>query len=341
MRSKGACIAPLLALALLAPRSAPAQPPAAGSIADRMTGDIAPVHDPAIIRQGANFYVFSTTRPREHAGQIPIRTSPDLIRWSRAGAVFAQMPDWAKRAIPKADGIWAPDISFQHGEYRLYYAVSTFGSNQSVIGLATSPTLDPAAPDYVWTDKGQVIASTRASDFNAIDPAAFTDRDGQAWLAFGSFWTGIKLVRLDPATGLRSSEDRKIYSLAQRSRPGAVEAPFLIQRGDYHYLFASYDFCCRGADSSYYTVVGRSRDVTGPYVDHDGKPMLQGYGQIVLHAKRDPTRRWRGPGHPGLLQDGNRIFIAYHAYDAQHGGIPTLRINELGWTSDGWPVARP
>jgi arabinan endo-1,5-alpha-L-arabinosidase len=328
----------IVGLGALVPHVSLAQPGAA--LADRMTGDIAPVHDPAIIKQGDSFYVFSTSRPRDETGQIPIRTSKDLINWKRAGAVFAQIPDWAKHEIPKADGIWAPDISFANGEYRLYYAVSTFGSNHSVIGLATSPTLDPNAANYKWTDKGVVMASTVASDFNAIDPAAFTDRDGRAWLAFGSFWTGIKMVRLNPATGLRAAEDQQVYSLARRPAPDAIEASFLIERGGYYYLFASYDFCCRGVNSSYYTVVGRSKAVTGPYLDYDGKPMMDGYGQIVLHGKLDPTRRWRGPGHSAILKDGNQLFIAYHAYDAQHAGIPTLRINPLGWTADGWPVAR-
>ncbi|WP_240320723.1 arabinan endo-1,5-alpha-L-arabinosidase [Sphingomonas crusticola] len=338
---RGAMVLAIAGIGLLAPDATSAQRPAAISLADTMTGDIAPVHDPAIIRQADTYYVFSTSRPREEAGQIPIRISKDLIKWTRAGAVFAQMPDWAKREIPKANGIWAPDISFQNGEYRLYYAASTFGSNHSVIGLATSPTLDPNAPDYKWTDKGAVIASSLASDFNAIDPAAFTDRDGKAWLAFGSFWTGLKLIRLDPATGLRATEDQKVYSLARRTNSDAIEAPFLIEHGGYYYLFASNDACCRGVNSTYYTVVGRSKDVTGPYVDHDGKPMMQGYGQIVLHGNLDPSHRWRGPGHPAILHDGNRFFIAYHAYDAQHGGIPTLRINPIGWTGDGWPVARP
>jgi len=331
----------VVGLSTLVPHAASAQSAAPLSLADRLTGDIAPVHDPAIIKQGDTYYLFSTSLPRDGTGQIPIRVSSDLISWRRAGSVFAQMPDWAKRAIPKANGIWAPDISFANGEFRLYYAVSTFGSNHSAIGLATSPTLDPSAPNYKWTDKGEVLASAVADDFNAIDPAAFTDGEGRAWLTFGSFWTGIKMVRLDPATGLRAVDDPKIYSLARRPVPDAIEAAFLIEHDGYYYLFASFDFCCRGVDSTYYTVVGRSRAVTGPYLDHDGKPMMKGFGQIVLHGQLDPTRRWRGPGHSAILKDGDRLFIVYHAYDAQHRGTPTLRINSLGWTADGWPVARP
>ncbi|AXJ96357.1 MULTISPECIES: arabinan endo-1,5-alpha-L-arabinosidase [unclassified Sphingomonas] len=311
----------------------------ASGYADRVSGEITGVHDPAIIKAADTYYVFSTTRP-DDGGQIPIRTSKDLLTWSKAGTVFAALPEWAKRRIPNAKGLWAPDVSFSHGQYRLYYAISSFGSNISAIGLATNPTLDPTAPDYRWTDQGLVIASSRANDYNAIDPNAYTDADGRQWLTFGSFWTGIKMIRLDPETGKAFAEDHEVRSLVRRPTPDAVEAPFLIDHGGYHYLFVSYDFCCRGAESSYYTIVGRSRDVEGPYLDADGKPLMKGFGQVVLHAKLDPSGRWRGPGHVGLLRDGGRDFIAYHAYDAKNKGMPTLRIQPIEWTTDGWPVAR-
>ena len=235
--------------------------------------------------------------------------------------------------------MWAPDVSFVHGRYRLYYSVSTFGSNRSVIGLATNVTLDPTAPGYAWRDEGEVIHSSSGDQYNAIDPDFFIDRDGRHWLAFGSFWTGIKMVRLDPVTGKRAEEDKSVHALAQRPGPGAVEAPHLIEHNGYYYLFASYDYCCRGAESSYYTIVGRSKEVTGPYVDADGKPLMKGYGQVVLHAQLDKTNRWRGPGHVSVLQDGGHYYIAYHAYDARNKGVPTLRISALGWDKDGWPVA--
>ena len=319
----------------------PASAPAPG-FADRLTGDLSPVHDPSIIKQGDTYYLFVTTsREDQPPGLIHIRTSKDLVTWTKTGAVFAAMPAWAKRTIKGTTGLWAPDISYANGQYRLYYSVSTFGSNHSAIGLATSPTLDPAAPGYGWTDQGAVIVSPRGGDYNAIDPNAFTDTDGRSWLAFGSFWTGLKLIGIDPATGKRLTGDDAVLPLARRRNPGAIEAPFLVRRGDFYYLFASNDFCCRGAASTYYTVVGRSKAVTGPYLDFDGKPMMEGYGQVVLHTQLDPTKRWRGPGHAAVLHDGAADYIVYHAYDASNKGKPTLRIQRLGWTKDGWPVAQP
>lgn len=317
---------------------------ATDSINARMRGDITHVHDPAIIRQGDTYYLFATGHLGSKAGLTPLRTSRDLVDWTYAGASFAALPRWARRDIAGARGLWAPDISYSNGEYRLYYSVSTFGKNRSAIGLATARRLDARAPAAGWTDRGPVIESHADDDFNAIDPAAFTDREGRQWLAFGSFWSGIKLVRLDPATGLRSGKDRTIHALARRPGAGAIEAPFVIEREGYYYLFASFDYCCRGAESSYYTVVGRSRAPTGPYVDREGRAMMEGGGTTVLPAvhdgaDQDGPRHFVGPGHVAILRDRAMDYIIYHAYDVSANGVPTLRIQPLGWMGDGWPMA--
>lgn len=321
-------------------QTAPA-PGSPASLNDRIAGDITPVHDPAIIKQGDTYYLFTTSQEKENKGLIHVRSSKDLVTWTREPSVFAEMPAWARKAIKGTVGIWAPDVSFHGGRYRVYYSVSTFGSNRSAIGLATSASLDPKHPAYGWRDEGEVFSSVKTDPFNAIDPNIVIDREGRHWLSFGSFWTGLKMFRIDPATGKRLAGDSKLWSIAERARPGAVEAPFIIDRNGWYYLFASYDFCCRGAKSTYYTVVGRSKEVTGPYVDYDGKPLMDGYGQVVLHGKLDKTKRWAGPGHVSILRDGQRDYIVYHAYDTRNNGEPTLRIARLGWTADGWPVAQP
>ena len=307
---------------------------------DKLSGNLSPVHDPSAIRQDDTFHVFSTSQIGEAPGLIHWRTSTDLVTWTLKGAVFQAMPAWAQKAVPGTGGIWAPDISFSNGEYRLYYAVSTFGSNHSAIGLVTTPTLDTSDARFGWTDRGLVFASTVDDDFNAIDPNAFTDSDGRQFLNFGSFWTGLKQIELDPATGKPKDGKPQVMSILRR--PGAmdaVEAPFLFRRDKDYYLFASYDFCCRGADSTYYTVAGRSGSVAGPFIDRKGKAMNADGGLIVLHANLDPTGRWKGPGGCSLMSAGSHDLIVYHAYDAQNGGRPTLRMAVVAWTPDGWPVA--
>jgi len=296
------------------------------------TGDVRNVHDPAVIEEAGRFYLFST-----RAG-ISVRCSEDLVRWRLCGDVFGHLPQWAVEEVPGLRGLWAPDVSYFNGKYHLYYSASTFGSNRSAIGLVTTETLDPSSADYAWRDQGKVIGSTRSDDWNAIDPNVVLDEAGQPWLSFGSFWGGIKLRKLDAATGKLSTQDETLYALASRPRskdePGAVEAPFIVRREGFYYLFVSFDFCCRGAKSTYHVRVGRSRRVTGPYIDRSGKYLTEGGGTLVLEG----GGRWAGPGHCAVLRTKGGDKLVYHAYDTEWRGTPTLRISDLVWDREGWPA---
>ena len=295
-------------------------------------GDIRQVHDPSIIKEGKTYYVFST-----RAG-IAIRCSKDLIQWQLCGDVFAHLPEWAVKDVPGLRGLWAPDVSYFNGRYYLYYSASTFGSNHSSIGLATNETLDSSSDKYRWVDQGKVIGSNIDDDWNAIDPNVVFDEHNQPWLAFGSFWGGIKLRKLEQATGKLSSQDQNLYSLASRPRtsssPGAIEAPNIIRKNGYYYLFVSFDLCCRGANSTYNIRVGRARRLTGPYIDRSGKAMIDGGGTLVVGG----AGRWTGPGHCAVLQEREGDHLVYHAYDTEWRGVPTLRISTLHWDSEGWPT---
>lgn len=295
---------------------------------DELEGDIRQVHDPTIIKQGETYFVFST-----RAG-IAIRCSKDLIHWRLCGDVFAHLPEWAVKDVPGLRGLWAPDVSYFSGKFHLYYSVSTFGSNRSSIGLATNETLDVASEKYRWVDQGKVIGSNREDDWNAIDPNVAFDEHDQPWLAFGSFWGGIKLRKLDLVTGKLSSQDSNLYSLASRTSPGAIEAPTIIRKADYYYLFVSFDLCCRGKDSTYNIRVGRARRITGPYVDRSGKPMMDGGGTLVVAG----GGRWAGPGHCAVLQEKDADRLVYHAYDTEWNGVPTLRISTIQWDAESWPT---
>lgn len=308
----------------------------------RLSGDLTPIHDPVIIREGGVYHVFGsggwTKRP-----SVSWRVSNDLVTWRDNGDPFDAVPAWAKAAIPNANSMWAPDISFVDGQYRLYYAVSTGGSMRSVIGFATTPTLDRASPAYRWTDHGLVVETFPGGTYNAIDANFVVDAKGGHWLAFGSYWSGLKLIPLDKATGKPRPGDKTMYSIAYRPAPeggdNPVEGAFIFQRDGWYYLFASYDYCCKKAASNYYVAVGRSRKITGPYLGKDGKSMMDGYGTGVIVERPWASTRWRGPGHCGLYRDGDRDLVVYHAYDAEHDSAPTLRLAELSWSADGWPIA--
>ncbi len=303
-----------------------------------LSGDIERVHDPAVIRQGDTYYLFCTGRTPAGGGIIPIRASKDLRYWTLSGSVFDKLPDWAVKEIPGARDAWAPDISFFNGRYHLYYAVSTFGKNDSAIGLATNRTLDPTSPDYKWVDEGMVVRSRQGQDeWNAIDPNLVIENAHSVWLDWGSFWGGIKMRRVDPETGKLSS-DAILYSLASRpaSARRAIEAPFIVRHGRYWYLFVSFDFCCRGARSNYNIVAGRATKVMGPYLDKAGRLMMEGGGTPVESAA---TVKWHGAGHEAVLHDGRSDYLVFHAYDAA-SGRPFLQISMIVW-KDGWPTVAP
>ena len=302
-----------------------------GANAWAQEGDVRGVHDPCIMEERGVYYVFCTGRG------VPVRRSTDLIHWQNIGQAFAQdVPAWAVQVVPGASSLWAPDVSLSHGEYRLYYSVSTFGSWRSCIGLATSRTLDPNGAGYGWLDQGLVIASTRdGTDYNAIDSNIITDEAGLSWMVFGSFRTGIKIIRLDQHTG---KPDSTAQPLPVAARPEmhtqAIEGPFIVRHGDFYYLFVSFGYCCNGLNSDYSIAVGRSRSVTGPYVDAAGKLMLEGGGTVILQGD---GARVRGPGHCAVLQRAEGDVLVYHFVDAEDHGAPHLQIRHLLWQEDGFP----
>jgi len=298
-----------------------------------------PVHDPVMIKQDSVYYIFCT------GFGISTWSSVNMKDWKKEEPVFSKAPQWAMDAIPGFKGyFWAPDISYHNGKYFLYYAVSAFGKNTSAIGLATNATLNPASPDYKWQDQGKLIQSVPGRDmWNAIDPNLVLDTDGTAWLSFGSFWNGIKLVKLN--SGLSAvAQPQQWYTIASRKRDflladtlagdAAIEAPFIFKKGKYFYLFVSFDYCCRAEKSTYKIVVGRSEKVMGPYFDKDSLAMTTGGGSLLLQGDKN----WFGAGHSGTYQFNVSDYLIFHGYDAADKGKSKLRIEHLDWDALGWPV---
>jgi arabinan endo-1,5-alpha-L-arabinosidase len=292
-------------------------------------------HDPTLVRQGEFFYLLDSAHGFKRT-LLSLRRSRDLAVWEEAGAVFARPPVWLVRELGELPArLWSPDLSFFGGRWHVYYAASTFGTNDSTIAVAANATLDAADPAYRWRDEGMVLRSRPGiDDFNAIDPDVVLDEAGTPWLAFGSFWSGIRLVRLDPATGRPSSADPTLYALASRPGITAIEAPSIVYRGGNFYLFVSFDFCCRGVDSTYRIMVGRSNAVTGPYVDRAGVPMTAGGGTELVRG----AGRYAGTGGSDVYHEGNRDLLVHHYYDREQAGAAKLSIREIRWL-DGWPEA--
>jgi arabinan endo-1,5-alpha-L-arabinosidase len=299
------------------------------------------IHDPSMAKEDGTYYVFSTGDPAGVIGNgnIQIRTSRDLRNWTYKGTVFATKPAWITAALGAIPNLWAPDISYFGGLWHLYYAGSSFGSNDSVIGLATTPTLNPTSPNYHWTDDGLVFRSASTDDYNAIDPSLVTAANGAKWLVFGSYWSGIKLIGLDAATGKPATSTPTIYSLAAKPFPDPEEGAGIVYHDGYYYLFVAVDTCCRGISSTYHIQVGRSTSITGPYVDAYGTAMLSGGGLEVQGTDAGMI----GPGSPFVFaahsdqNHSDQNWLVYHYYDAYDSGAAWLQIRPLTWV-DGWPV---
>ena len=310
---------------------------------DSLTGDTQSVHDPSIIRQGSTSYAFTTDVLGLPPGNyLPIRCSQGKIAWTACGSIFPNaMPAWVIAKVPGIVGLWAPDISYFNGEYHVYYAGSTLGSQQSVIGLVTNTTLDPNDPAYHWVDQGEVLQSHPGDDFNAIDPNILIDTDGSVWMTYGSYWSGIKQRQIDPSTGMLLASNQTRYNLA--ARPGVptdpIEGSSLVHHGNYYYLFVSIDFCCNRdiATDNYKEAVGRSSSPHGHFVDEKGTPMMNGGATVLLQS--DST--WNAPGGGTAYLDATDgdSLIVFHALNMPENGALYFWLKSIDWVND-WPVIR-
>ena len=307
------------------------------------------VHDPVMAKYEGTYYLFATGRG------IAVGSSTDLSEWKREPPVFDAPPVWTTDAVPTFKGhFWAPDISYHDGQYYLYYSVSAFGKNTSCIGLATNVTLDPKDPRYEWVDRGKVIQSyPGVTNWNAIDPNIVEDDNGLAYMSFGSFWGGLKLVELTPDRTAVAGDSLQLPTIASRVQQSAanpaatdgnppdaggnaIEAPFIFKKNGYYYLFASIDYCCKGLESTYKMIVGRAADVAGPYIDDSGVPLTAGGGRLLLAG----DRRWHGVGHNSVYSFDGNDYLIFHGYDGDDNGVSKLRIEQLEWDEGGWPGVR-
>lgn len=336
------------------------------------------VHDPVMAQgEDGRYYIFSTGMG------IGVMSSSDMVNWRQEPGVFtvtfkdregkehvskgnAAMPTWTTDSVPGFHGhFWAPDISYHNGLWHLYYSCSTFGKNGSAIGLVTNKTLNPKSPNYKWVDQGPVVVSHRNKDnWNAIDPNLAVGE--QPVLFYGSFWDGIQMQplaadnktaagkpvtvarRLEKAVRLEDVTNPETFTMegneSIEAGDNAIEAPFVIERDGWYYLFVSWDYCCRGKNSTYKTVYGRSRNLMGPYLDKNGKDMAYGGGTLLV----GPNDTFFGVGHCSAYalnikqktKRGTKVekqwYFVSHAYDISQQGRAKLFLRKLHFTTDGW-----
>src|SRR5689334_17675126 len=296
--------------------------------AHALDGEIA-IHDPStVIASNGHYYTYGT------GNGMPFLISDDGWTWRRGGTLMSSVPGGKPGPEVLARGgnnTWAPDVIHIGDKFFVYYAAPAT-QPRAAIGLLVGRTLDPASPEYRWEDGGPVAWSDGIEDSNAIDPGVLLDpTDGRMWLTYGSYFGYIRLVELDPKTGKRRDPRRAPMNIAINS-----EASVLMYHDGWYYLLVTHGSCCAGASSTYNIRMGRSRKVTGPYLDNMGIDMIEGGGKLFAGS----SGRHIGPGHFGLLGIGGGVqkFSCHFTTALDRGGASVLDIRPLLWR-DGWPVA--
>lgn len=299
-------------------------------------------HDPVMAYEDDTYHIYATGMGIQHL------TSKDRKIWTVSHEpVMTVIPKWTRDSVPGfRNHVWAPDIIKWHGRWWMAYSCSTFGKNSSAIGLLSTHSLSSS----IWNDEGCIIASREHRDnWNAIDPNFIIDEQDKPWLVWGSFWDGIQIIRLDSTMHIADGEQPK--TIARRYVPdfkgtepnptskyagtNAIEAPFVFRHGTYYYLFVSWDYCCRGNKSNYRVAVGRSKSVTGPYVDSEGKEMLLGGGTVILEGDK---KEFDATGHCAVYILNDKCIFLCHGYSVALDGAAQLIQRQVIWNDDGWPT---
>lgn len=276
--------------------------------------------DPTVIRaKDGTFYAYSTMRH----GNVPVYKSSDMVNWEFVGGAFrkGEVPKFVPRA-----GIWAPDINYIEGKYVLYFSMSTWGGEWAAgIGRAVADS-----PEGPFTNTKFLFDSKQIGVQNSIDPVIYQE-GGRKYLIWGSF-RGIYLTELTD-DGLELVDAKNLLKIAGT----AYEGTYIHKRKGYYYLFASVGTCCEGLKSTYQTVVGRSKSLFGPYVDKQGRKMLDNHHEVLLSG----DNQVKGSGHDSqiLTDDKGQDWIFYHGFDVNEAKAGRkMYLDQVNWDKDGWPT---
>ena len=239
---------------------------------------------------------------------------------------------WNGGAVRPGRGA-APDAMKIGDRYLVAYSSTGGGSANGHVGTVLTmwnKTLDPASPDFKFTEPVVVAESNGHEDCDAIDAGLMMGPDGRLWLTYGTYFGYIRIVELDPETGLRMEGNEPVDIAI------SCEASVPVYHDGWYYLLATHGTCCDGANSTYNIIVGRSKNPTGPYYDNVGRDMLQGGGKLVLASEK----RRMGAGHFGrfIVEEGVEKMSFHFEADLDLSGRSTLAIRPLLWRN-GWPVA--
>ncbi len=271
------------------------------------------IHDPStIVECDGKYYTFGT---------------------GGGGLISADGWTWEGGAVRPGGGA-APDALKIGDRYLIAYSATGGGLGGGHAGRVLTmwnKTLDPKSPDFAYTEPVEVVHSLDDEDCDAIDAGLLLDpTDGRLWLSYGTYFGFIRIVELDPKTGKRLEGNKPVNVAID------CEATTLMYRDGWYYLLGTHGTCCDGPNSTYNIVVGRSRKVTGPYIDNVGRDMIEGGGKMLIAAGERKT----GPGHFGrfIMEKGVEKMSFHYESDFDQGGRSVLAIRPLLWKNE-WPVA--
>ncbi len=274
------------------------------------------IHDPSTIMESdGKYYTFGT-----RGGGL---VSEDGWKWISGGE--------------RPGGGAAPDAIKIGDRYLVVYGSTgggLGGGHDGKINTMWNKTLDPKSPDFKYTAPIVVAESKNMEDNDAIDPGLLLDPiDGRLWLSYGTYFGFIRLIELDPKTGDRVKGNKAIDIAID------CEATDLEYKDGWYYLLGTHGTCCDGPNSTYNIVVGRSKKVTGPYLDNMGRDMLKGGGKMVVSSSTTGGRV-NGAGHFGrtIIEEGVEKVSFHYEADFDQGGRSVLAIKPLLW-KNGWPMA--
>ena len=243
--------------------------------------------------------------------------------------------NWYSGAVRPGGGA-APDALKIGDRYLIAYSATGGGLGGGHAGRVLTmwnKTLDPNSPDFAYTEAIEVAASLNDEDCDAIDAGLFLDpTTGRLYCTYGTYFGFIRMVELDPKTGA------KVEGTVDPNIAIDCEATTMIYRNGWYYLLGTHGTCCDGVNSTYNIVVGRSRNVTGPFLDNMGRDMVAGGGKMVV----DGEDRQFGAGHFGrYIEDEGVEKMSFHwEADLDRSGRSVLAIRPIVWVND-WPVAGP
>jgi arabinan endo-1,5-alpha-L-arabinosidase len=204
--------------------------------------------------------------------------------------------------------------------------MSVWGGEQTCgIGIAVSDK-----PEGPFSDLGKLFRSNEIGVQNSIDPFYIEEGD-KKYLFWGSF-SGIYAIELsDDGLSVRVNAGKRQVAGT------AYEGTCILKREDYYYMFCSVGTCCEGIKSTYRTVVGRSDNLFGPYLNKSGKSMSENNHEVIIHA----NDRFVGTGHNSeiITDDKGKTWILYHAVDKNNPRGRVLMLDEIQWEND-WPYVQ-